>query len=95
MAEKLCQRNPGDLELQRQHILCQQRRASLRTIEGATAEALLTIYEQAHQQLERLHQQQPSNEQVLRSLAVSHNLIGDLHIKRGTIDQAGEHFLAA
>ncbi len=93
MAERMCQQYPTAIENHRQLVLCQQRRAALRAIEGSTA-AALAIYEQAHQRLEELHQQQPGDERVVRSLAVSHNLIGDLHIKRGTIELAGDHFQA-
>lgn len=94
IATKLAQREPEDIEAQRQLALCLQRMASIKEFDGSLAEAE-AIYAQAHEHLEKLVRRDPANESVIRSVAVSHNLQGDLLMKQGKIDQSGEHFLAA
>lgn len=94
VATKLAQREPEDIEAQRQLALCMQRMASIKEVDGSLAEAE-AIYAQAHEHLEKLVQRNPANESVIRSVAVSHNLQGDLLMRQGRIEQSGEHFLAA
>lgn len=94
IAVKIVMRSPGDIEAQRQYVMCLQRQAALERVDGTVTNEQ-TIYQEAHSILEQLYVQAPHDETVLRSLGVSHNLQGELAVRMGDIEKSGEHFNAA
>lgn len=94
IAQVLVDAYPLDIEAGRQLALTLQRLADVESRIGSATVAM----EQrvlALAMLEQLHGIDPNNEQVIRSIGVAHNLLGDLYIQLSEYKKAGDHFLEA
>lgn len=94
IAQALVDANPQDIEAGRQLALSIQRLADIESRIGSVATALDQRV-QALTLLEELQVRDPDNEQVVRSIGVAHNLLGDLHVQLSDHQNAGNHFLEA
>lgn len=94
IAQALVDANPSDIEAGRQWALTVQRLADVESRIGSVSAAMAHRV-LALETLESLHIIDPNNEQVVRSIGVAHNLLGDLYVQTGDYQNAGDHYLEA
>ncbi|HMO15025.1 MAG TPA: protein kinase [Pirellulaceae bacterium] len=94
IAEALVAKKPDDIEAHRQLALTVQRMADIESQYGSTAVAL-DMRRSVVADLKKLNDLAPHNEVVLRSYGVANNLLGDLLMQMGEIEEAGTKFLTA
>lgn len=94
IAHTMVNSNPQDIEARRQLALTVQRLADVESRIGSVAVAMDQRV-LALSMLEELHGIDPNNEQVIRSIGIAHNLLGDLYVQLSDHKNAGNHYLEA